>query len=112
MSIDLPQPDDIFKFFEKYGEKRGNLTMQILRRQQQFLDAWNSPPGVEIVKIHADKIEEFISKLFEEAESKTANRENLLRLLDRAVDGKKILDKVCSVLNKYSDNIKEVKGQK
>jgi hypothetical protein len=104
MSIDLPRPDDIFKFFEKYGDKRGNLTMQILRRQQQFLDSWNSPLGNDILKMDVNRFEELLQKIVDEkAESQELAEFRYLKTR---------LDKIYDIINKYSENIKEVRGIK
>ena len=102
--IDLPRPDDIFKYFDKVGERKGNLTLQILRRQQQFIETWNSPIGAQILKEDIERHEELLLKTIEE----TCTPQELaeFRYL------KKRIEKICSVINKYEENIKAVKSAK
>ena len=104
MAIDLPSPDDIFKYFEKYGEKRANLTVHILREQQKFIDAWNSEIGKQLLKKDIDDHERILRKIIDE----TCPPEELaeFRVLKRRID--KILD----VINNYEDNIKTIKSLK
>uniref|UniRef100_A0A6M3L287 Uncharacterized protein n=1 Tax=viral metagenome TaxID=1070528 RepID=A0A6M3L287_9ZZZZ len=104
MSIDHPTPDDIFKYFDRVGEKRGNLTMQILRRQQQFIDAWDSPLGMQLLKDDVDRHEELLRKTVDEVATPQELAE--FRYL------KKRIDKICEAINNYDKNIRAVRGIK
>ena len=104
MSFDLPKPDDIFQYFEKVGEKRGNLTMQILRRQQQFIDAWNSPIGMQILKDDVERYEQLVQKTIDE--TITPQELGEFRYL------KKRIERLATVISNYEENVKVVKSLK
>jgi hypothetical protein len=104
MIIDNPTPDDVFKFFDKVGEKRGNLAMQALRKQQLFVDAWGNPAGANILRYDVEQFDELLTKIIEEKATPQELAE--FRYL------KKRINRICEIIGKYQENISVVKGQK
>jgi len=96
--------EDIQRYTRKRGQENASRLLSILGKDRQFLNAWESPVGQELMNQLLIEAESFLEKIIQDEATPEEKAE--FRVIRRW------LTKVAGKINAYYRNLKTLKGVK